>query len=285
MTDLSKFLSFVLRHEPAAIGIELDRNGWVEIDCLVAQCRAHGKAVSRELIEAVVATNSKRRFAISDDGRRIRASQGHSVSVELGDEPAEPPELLFHGTVRGSLPSIRAEGLLKRSRHHVHLSRDAGTACTVGARRGRPVVLRIAAGRMHRDGHEFLPLRSVGQKVVRPPSHRRAKRHSLRPADLAGEPLVVAPAGRPHRVMLQQLLRASGCELQVGVEATGWELMLQFARYGIGITVVNDFCPTPKAMAAVPLEGSPRTTYYLVERSGFTSEGAAWLIIETFRSG
>ncbi|HEX7843111.1 MAG TPA: RNA 2'-phosphotransferase [Kofleriaceae bacterium] len=155
MTDLSKFLSFVLRHEPGVIGIELDRNGWVEIDRLVAQCRAHGKAVSRDLVEEVVATSSKQRFAISDDGQRIRASQGHSVPVDLGYEPAEPPEWLFHGTVRGSLSSIRAEGLLKRSRHHVHLSRDAATARTVGARRGKPVVLRIAAGRMHRDGHVF----------------------------------------------------------------------------------------------------------------------------------
>lgn len=155
LTDLSKFLSFVLRHEPGAIGIELDRNGWVEIDRVVAQCVAHGKAVSRDLVEEVVATSAKQRFAISDDGRRIRASQGHSVPVELGYEPAEPPELLFHGTVRGSLSSIRAEGLLKQNRHHVHLSRDVATARTVGARRGKPVVLRIAAGRMHRDGHVF----------------------------------------------------------------------------------------------------------------------------------
>jgi putative RNA 2'-phosphotransferase len=112
--------------------------------------------VSRELIEAVVATSAKQRFAISEDGRRIRASQGHSVPVDLGYAPAEPPELLFHGTPRSSLPAIRAEGLQKRDRHHVHLSPDVATARTVGARRGAPVVLTIAAGRMHRDGHVFL---------------------------------------------------------------------------------------------------------------------------------
>ena len=155
LTELSKFLSFVLRHQPDAIGIALDRQGWVDIDRLVAQCRAHGRAVSRELVEEVVATSPKRRFAISDDGRRIRASQGHSVAVDLGYEPVAPPELLFHGTVRTSLASIRAEGLHKRSRHHVHLSGDADTARIVGMRRGAPVVLRIAAGRMHRDGHAF----------------------------------------------------------------------------------------------------------------------------------
>ena len=156
LTQLSRFLSFVLRHDPGSIGLALDPQGWVDIDLLLAQSRAHGEAVSRELIEAVVATSPKQRFAISDDGRRIRASQGHSVAVDLGYEPSEPPELLFHGTAGANLAAIRAGGLQKRSRHHVHLSADVDTARAVGQRHGPPVVLRIASGRMHRDGHAFL---------------------------------------------------------------------------------------------------------------------------------
>jgi putative RNA 2'-phosphotransferase len=155
LTAFSKFLSFVLRHEPGAIGIALDGQGWVEIDHLVAQCQAHGKPLSRELLETIVATSPKQRFAISEDGRRIRASQGHSVEVELGYEPAAPPAQLFHGTVASSLASIRATGLEQRERHHVHLSPDEATARTVGMRRGTPVVLRIAAARMHGAGHVF----------------------------------------------------------------------------------------------------------------------------------
>jgi putative RNA 2'-phosphotransferase len=155
LTRLSKFLSFVLRHDPRAVGIALDPSGWVDVDHLLEQCRAHGRPISREELEAVVTAGPKRRFAVSDDGRRVRASQGHSIDVELGYQPAAPPELLYHGTVAASLAAIRASGLERMARHHVHLSPDEATARTVGGRRGRPVVLRVAAGRMHRDGHTF----------------------------------------------------------------------------------------------------------------------------------
>lgn len=155
LTQLSKFLSFVLRHRPESIGLTLDRNGWVDIDDLVERSQAHGKPLSRELIEEIAATSPKQRFALSEDGQRVRASQGHSIDVDLAYQPAVPPDILFHGTVEASLPGIRATGLEKRSRHHVHLSVDEPTARTVGMRRGRPVILRIAAGRMQADGHTF----------------------------------------------------------------------------------------------------------------------------------
>jgi putative RNA 2'-phosphotransferase len=155
LADLSKFLSFVLRHKPESIGLTLDAKGWAEVGQLIEKCQAHGKLLSREVVAEIVATNTKRRFAFSEDGRFIRASQGHSIDVELGYAPAEPPEWLFHGTVSRALSAIRASGLMKMSRHHVHLSTEVETARSVGGRRGRPVILRIAAARMHRDGHAF----------------------------------------------------------------------------------------------------------------------------------
>lgn len=154
-TQLSRFLSFVLRHEPEAIGLELDRKGWVEIDVLLQQCGAHGKPMTRTQLEELVETSPKQRFAISADGDRIRANQGHSIEVDLGYAEATPPDLLFHGTVDRFLESIRRHGLEKRSRHHVHLSPDVETATAVGGRRGRPVVLRIHAARMQQDGYVF----------------------------------------------------------------------------------------------------------------------------------
>ena len=135
-TRTSRFLSLVLRHQPAAAGVTLDEGGWAEVELLLRGCSEHGHPLSRSELEEVVATNPKRRFALSDDGRRIRASQGHSVEVELGYEPAEPPEVLFHGTVQHLLPAIRAQGLRRMERHHVHLSPDEATARVVGARRG-----------------------------------------------------------------------------------------------------------------------------------------------------
>jgi putative RNA 2'-phosphotransferase len=154
-TSLSKFLSLVLRHEPGAIGITLDGAGWTDVARLLEACQAHGKALSREALEELVATSPKRRFALSEDGQRIRASQGHSVEVELGYAPAVPPERLFHGTVAAALDSIRQQGLVRGERHHVHLSADEATARNVGARRGSPVVLGVRAGELHRAGHVF----------------------------------------------------------------------------------------------------------------------------------
>lgn len=155
VSQLSRFLSFVLRHDPGAIGLALDAHGWVEIEQLLVACQAHGMAMTREALEALVATSSKQRFAISDDGLRVRANQGHSIEVDLAYAPAHPPEVLFHGTVLASLAAIRSSGLKRMSRHHVHLSADAGLARMVGMRRGMPLVLKVAAGRMHAEGHVF----------------------------------------------------------------------------------------------------------------------------------
>lgn len=150
---VSKYLSKHLRHQPERIGIALDPNGWVEIDVLLRAAAAHRFPITRAELDHVVATNDKRRFAV--EGGRIRASQGHTVAVDLGLPPAEPPAYLYHGTVARNLDAIRAEGLRPMDRQHVHLSPDRETATRVGARRGRPVILSVDAGAMHRAGHVF----------------------------------------------------------------------------------------------------------------------------------
>jgi putative RNA 2'-phosphotransferase len=151
----SRFLSLVLRHQPEELGIELDDAGWVDVDVLLTALAAHGRKTSRQELERIVATNNKQRFAFSDDGARIRASQGHSVDVELGYVASQPPAILYHGTVARFLESIRHQGLDKRSRHHVHLSATIETAINVGGRRGPPVILEVAAARMAIAGHAF----------------------------------------------------------------------------------------------------------------------------------
>ncbi|MFE3068969.1 RNA 2'-phosphotransferase [Streptomyces sp. NPDC059247] len=150
---VSKYLSKHLRHQPERIGLVLDAHGWTEIDALLRAVERHRFPVSREELDRVVADDDKKRYAI--EGTRIRANQGHTVAVDLDLPPSEPPAHLYHGTVAVRLPSIRAEGLLPMARHHVHLSSDRETATRVGARRGRPVVLGVDAGAMHRAGHVF----------------------------------------------------------------------------------------------------------------------------------
>lgn len=151
----SKFLSKVLRHAPESVGLRLDQAGWTDVEALLDAARRAGVPLDRATLDRVVAENDKQRFAFSPDGRRIRASQGHSVRVELGLEAVEPPEVLFHGTAETNLASILREGLRPGRRTHVHLSADEQTAVAVGRRHGQPVVLRVPAGRMHRDGHAF----------------------------------------------------------------------------------------------------------------------------------
>jgi putative RNA 2'-phosphotransferase len=150
---ISKFLAYVLRHDPAAVGIELGPGGWVAVDELLAGLAGAGRPIDRDRLEAVVAGGSKRRYELVGD--RIRAAQGHSQPVDLQLDPARPPDVLYHGTVERFLPAIAAEGLRPGRRTHVHLSADVPTAQAVGARRGRPVVLRVDAAGMHAAGLAF----------------------------------------------------------------------------------------------------------------------------------
>ncbi|MFF5898266.1 RNA 2'-phosphotransferase [Streptomyces argenteolus] len=150
---VSKYLSKHLRHRPERLGITLDPHGWVEVDELLGACARNGFTITPEELDHVVAVNDKQRFAV--DAGRIRANQGHSVTVDLDLPPAAPPSYLYHGTIAQALDSIRSEGLRPMNRHHVHLSPDRATAVRVGARRGVPVVLSVDAGAMHRAGHLF----------------------------------------------------------------------------------------------------------------------------------
>jgi putative RNA 2'-phosphotransferase len=156
LTRQSKFLSHVLRHAPNSISLRLHAQGWADVEELLAKSVAAGEPLDRALLEQIVATSDKKRFTLSADGMRIRAAQGHSVAVALGLEPLAPPGILYHGTATRFLEAIRAEGLKAGRRQQVHLSDDEETARAVGRRHGRPAVLRIAAGAMHRSGYIFI---------------------------------------------------------------------------------------------------------------------------------
>lgn len=151
----SKFLSLILRHKPEEVGLKLDSAGWVQVQELLRAMNAHGMRLTLDQLDQVVATNSKKRFAFSEDRARIRASQGHSVEVDLQYAPQVPPELLYHGTATRFLDSIRQQGLQRMKRRHVHLSAETAVTVQVGARHGKPVLLTIRAGEMQRAGHIF----------------------------------------------------------------------------------------------------------------------------------
>lgn len=151
---VSKFLSWVLRHEPDAINLQLDENGWVSVQELIKKSNSHFVLTPNQ-IEQVVKNNKKQRFALSEDKKNIRANQGHSINVDLALEFVEPPEILYHGTATRFLESINVEGLKAMDRHAVHLSSNKNTAHDVGSRHGKVVILKVKAKEMHDAGHKF----------------------------------------------------------------------------------------------------------------------------------
>jgi len=155
LKQTSKFIALVLRHKPELAKLKLDAEGWVQVDALLRGLAAAGQPLSRADLAALVEADAKGCYTFSPDGQRIRAQQGHSVTVDLGLAAATPPPKLYHGTVPAVLEAILAEGLNKMQRHHVHLSPDAETATKVGARRGKPVVLEVDAATMSADGYIF----------------------------------------------------------------------------------------------------------------------------------
>ena len=154
-TSISKLLSLVLRHQPDAIGIELDENGWTDVAILLQKLKTQKATVNLEVLKYIVANNNKKRFSFNEDFSKIRANQGHSVEIDLGLKPVEPPEILFHGTAFKNLEAINTTGLEKQSRQHVHLSKDVETALKVGQRHGKPIVLEVLAGKMFKEGFHF----------------------------------------------------------------------------------------------------------------------------------
>ena len=138
-----------------SIGLKLDKQGWAETNNLINLLQKQGTKINKLIIEEIVAHDDKKRFSFNQDKSKIRANQGHSITVDLALDPKQPPEYLFHGTARRFIDSIATQGLIKRQRHHVHLSSDEATAIKVGQRHGKPVVLTIHAQEMYDSGFAF----------------------------------------------------------------------------------------------------------------------------------
>jgi putative RNA 2'-phosphotransferase len=153
---ISKFMSLLLRHSPETIHLNMDKNGWVSIQELIDNANKYKKIhLTMDLIKTVVETNDKQRFVISDDGQRIRANQGHSITVDLELECKIPPDILYHGTATRFVDSIMRDGLKPMTRQYVHLSRTEEIALTVGKRHGKPIVLYIDSKKMYEEGYKF----------------------------------------------------------------------------------------------------------------------------------
>ena len=150
LTQISKFLSLILRHKPEEIGITLDEHGWANVKELLV-----GLNIDMTTLEQIVSTDDKQRYSFNEDKTLIRANQGHSIPVDVELEETQPPEILWHGTGVKYEYGIFNSGLIPKSRLYVHLSSDVETAVKVGARHGEVLLLRVDTKTMYQDGYKF----------------------------------------------------------------------------------------------------------------------------------
>lgn len=150
----SRYISFLLRHRPEAAGLTLDEHGWANTTELI-ECVSKTRHITMTLLEQIVSTDEKQRYAFNADKSLIRANQGHSISVDVELIPSAPPDKLWHGTAKKYVASIDENGLLSQTRLYVHLSADYQTAVKVGRRHGEPVVYTVDSAQMYADGYIF----------------------------------------------------------------------------------------------------------------------------------
>lgn len=155
LTEISRYLSYILRHNPSAAGVTMDEHGWVDVVELTSGIANRYPHFGYHILRLIVDMDEKQRYSFNEDHTKIRANQGHSVNVDVELEACEPPLVLYHGTGKKYTSSILESGLIPKSRLYVHLSSDIETALNVGKRHGEPVLYHVASGQMYRDGYEF----------------------------------------------------------------------------------------------------------------------------------
>ncbi|MBS5825029.1 MAG: RNA 2'-phosphotransferase [Clostridium argentinense] len=154
--ELSKEISYALRHAPWEYELELDENGWVSVEQLLTALNESNKweNVTLEDLEHIIKNSDKKRHELVNG--KIRALYGHSIPKKIVKKITEPPVILYHGTARRFLESIEDKGLLPKGRQYVHLSIDVDTAYQVGKRRdNEPIILEINAKKAWDEGVKF----------------------------------------------------------------------------------------------------------------------------------
>lgn len=137
--ELSKFMSWALRHDPGSAGITVDENGWADAYAVVEAAQERHGWVTAEMTAAIVSTDEKGRFEV--DGNRIRAVYGHSIDVTINRDDGNVPNTLYHGTPKQNVDAIMEEGLQPMSREEVHLTDSIEEARAVGTRHSDSVVI------------------------------------------------------------------------------------------------------------------------------------------------
>lgn len=154
--ELSKEVSYALRHAPWEYELEMDGEGWVEVVQLIEALNHIDRWKSINCFDLVkmIDFSDKKRHEIANN--KIRAFYGHSIPMKIQKKEMQPPDVLFHGTARKFLGGIIKHGLLPKTRQYVHLSQDKATALCVGKRRDEhPIILQVEAHKAWEEGINF----------------------------------------------------------------------------------------------------------------------------------
>ena len=156
LEELSKEISYALRHAPWEYELEMNEEGWVPVAQLLDALHRAGKwsNICEADLNEMIEKSEKKRHELA--GGKIRAFYGHSMPMKILKEDKMPPNVLYHGTARRFVESISKNGLLPQSRQYVHLSQDIETAENVGKRHDdKPCILIIDAKTAWNDGIKF----------------------------------------------------------------------------------------------------------------------------------
>lgn len=151
---IGKEISFALRHHPEKYQLDMDEEGWVQVEQLFHALEDKYGVLTEADILDIMKHSDKQRYELKN--HKIRAYYGHSLKQKIKKIPMEPPKVLYHGTAKRFLDSIMKDGLLPMNRQYVHLSADQETAIKVGKRHdAHPIILRINAIEAYCNGISF----------------------------------------------------------------------------------------------------------------------------------
>ena len=154
-TKTSRYISYVLRHNPQDINKELRKDGYMLVKDLLEGMNNKKYDITLEDLDRIVKEDNKQRYSYSSDKLMIRANQGHSINVDVDLKEIIPPNILYHGTCTRVKDIILKQGIKKMNRQYVHLSKDIETATKVGKRHGELLIFKIDCDRMVKDGIKF----------------------------------------------------------------------------------------------------------------------------------
>ncbi|WP_406660284.1 RNA 2'-phosphotransferase [Methanolobus sp. ZRKC3] len=171
---LGRFVSGALRHFPEDVGLEMDAQGWVDLDFLYDAMKKRYRWGTMERLLSLVKSDKKERYEIDDSF--IRARYGHSVEVDLiSDYPENELSFLYYGVSQEEADMILDNGITPVRQCYVHLSTSLEKAKQAAlVHTDNPVIFEVDAQAAQQEGVDIVTVnRDIALARGIPPIHIR----------------------------------------------------------------------------------------------------------------